>query len=164
MLQAFHRVANPILELLPRRPVELVAQFPVIVHFPPAISSPLASGHVDHKIPILLFVVDPRVLSIVSAGARGKAVDLPLRDEGRVGPDPRLIGVQIFERVLLLVLPLHVLLLVGNGIPPYVQQTIGPSTAANEEGTKVKAATILRDDEVDGLRFVVPRRGTREWV
>ncbi len=50
-------------------------------------------------------------------------------------PDPGLRRVELFESVLLLMFPFHVLLLVGHRIPPYVQESIGPGATANKEGT-----------------------------
>ena len=47
-------IADAVLEFLPGRPVKLVAQFAVVIHLPPAVSSPLTTSHVDHKVPVSL--------------------------------------------------------------------------------------------------------------
>ncbi len=87
----------------------------------------------------------------VPAGAHGEAVDFALGDEGRVRADPGVHGVEVFEGVLLLVLPFHVFLLVADGVPPDVEEAVGPCAAVDEEGAEVEAAAVLGDDEVDGV-------------
>jgi len=114
-------VADPILELLPRIPVQAVAELPVVVHLSPAIAAPLAASHVDKEIAIPLLVVYGNVIAPVAARARRKAVDLALVQESDMRSNPGLILVHVFESVLLLVFPLHVLLLVADRIPPDIQ-------------------------------------------
>ena len=43
-------------------------------------------------------------------------------------------GVEEFEGVLFFVLPFHVFLLVADGIPPNVEEAVGPCAAFDEEG------------------------------
>ncbi len=121
--EALPAIRGTILEPLPWVAIQLVAQFAIVVHFCPAIPSPFASCHVDHEIAILLMVVKSRVkVSILtSAGTRWKGVDLSLRDERRVRPDPWLCCVEILERVLFFVLPFHMFLLVADRVPPDIQ-------------------------------------------
>lgn len=158
------RIADPVLELLPRVPVQSVAQLSEVVHLAPAVPAPLAAGHVDKKVPVLFLVVDPGVIAGIATGTLGEAVDPALRDECHVRPDPRLVHVHVFERILLLVLPLHVLLLVANRIPPDVKQAVGPYTASDEERPEVEATAVLGDDQIDGLRLAVSHRGPRDRV
>ena len=91
--RSFPRRTQPVFELLPARPVQLVAQLAEIIHLAPAIAAPLAAGHVDDEIAVSLFVVDPRILAIVATSAFWEAVDLSLLDEGGVASDPGLMGV-----------------------------------------------------------------------
>ena len=114
-------VADPVLELLPRISVQAVAELPVVVHLSPAIAAPLAASHVDKEIAILLLVVYGNVIAPVAARAGRKAVDLALVQESDMRSNPGLILVHVFESVLLLVFPLHVLLLVTDRIPPDIQ-------------------------------------------
>ena len=112
--------------------------------------------------------MDAAVVSVLGAGAGREAVDLALRDEGRVRADPRLVDVEELQRVLLLVLPLHVLLLVADGVPPYVEKSVGPGGALDEEGAEIEAGAVLGHDEVDGLRFAVANGaagfGVKVWA
>ena len=64
----------------------------------------------------------------VSAATRPRwvGIDPSLRDEGCVRPDPWLRRVDEFEGILFFVLPFHVFLLVADGIPPDVEEAIGP--------------------------------------
>lgn len=119
-----------------------------MVHLAPAVAAPLAPGHVDHEVALVLLVVDAAV-GAVAAGARRERVDAALRDECHARPDPGLVGVEVLEAVLLLVLPFHVLLLVEDRVPPDVEKAVGPGGAADEKGTEVEAGAVLRDDQVD---------------
>lgn len=65
-------------------------------HLPPAVSPPLAAGHIDHEVAILLIVEDPWVVRGVRACAGGEGVDHPLRDECSSSADPGLICVEVF--------------------------------------------------------------------
>jgi hypothetical protein len=148
-------VADAVLELLPRVAVQTVAELAVVVHLSPAIAAPLATGHVHQKVPVLLRVVNVRVIALLAARARRKAHDLSLLDEGDVRPDPGLVLVHVLERVLLLVLPLHVLLLVADGVPPDVEQPVCPHTSPYHERAEVEAAAVLRYDHVDRVNIAV---------
>lgn len=142
-------------EQFPRISVQHVAELTIVVHLPPAVTTPFASSHVDKEVPLLLVVVDLLVGAIRIAGVRWEGVALALLDERSVGPNPRLIVVQVLQRVLLLMLPLHMLLLIANRVPPDIQKTIGPSTTPDEEGAEVESAAVLRDDHVDGRSLAV---------
>ena len=162
--KAFPPRAQAILELLPPRSVQLVAQLAIVVHFTPTVSSPFTSGHVDHKIPVLFLVVESRIFAILTAGPGGEAVNHPLLNECSVRADPGLVGIQMFQCVLLFVLPFHVLLLVSDGVPPNVQQAVGPSASAQEKGAEVKAAAVLWYDQVDRVNFAISNSGSRYFV
>jgi hypothetical protein len=60
-----------------------------------------------------------------------------------------------------------VFLFVANGVPPYIEETISPCTALNEEGSEVETGTVLGNDEVDGFGFAVTdgakRVGVKVW-
>ena len=114
-------VADPVLEFLPRIAVQTIAELPVVVHLSPAIAAPLAASHVDKEIAISLLVVYGNVVALVAARAGRKAVDLALVQESDMRSNPGLVLVHVFESVLLLVFPLHVLLLVADRIPPDIQ-------------------------------------------
>lgn len=122
-------------ESLPPRPIQVIAQLPEIVHLTPTIPAPLTARHINHKIPVLLVVVDSGIVSVFRTCSFGETVDFALRDESCVRSDPRLVDVKKFEGVLLFVLPFHVLLLVTNWVPPYVQKTVSPGAAADEKGS-----------------------------
>ena len=66
-------------------------------------------------------------------------------------PYPRLVDVEMLHCVLFFVFPLHMLLLVADGVPPDVEETVCPNAAMNEEGAEIETSTILRYDEVDGV-------------
>ena len=68
-----------------------------------------------------------------------------------MGPDPWLMDVKMFHCVLFLVFPLHMLLLIADGVPPDVEETIRPNATVNEEGAKVEPSAILRYDKIDGI-------------
>lgn len=114
-------VADPILELLPRISVQAVAELPVVVHLSPAIAAPLAASHVNKEIAVPLLVVYGNVVALIAARAGRKAVDLALVQESDMRSNPGLVLIHIFEGVLLLVFPLHVLLFVADRIPPDIQ-------------------------------------------
>lgn len=78
--------------------------------------------------------------------------------------DPGLVGVDVLEGVLFFMLPLHVALFVEDGVPPDVEEAVGPGAALDEERAKVEAAAILRDDEVYGGWVVVAGWGGGYWV
>ncbi len=140
-----------LLEQLPGVAVEPVAELTVVVHFAPAVTAPFTASHVDHEVTVRLVVVETRQVGTgaVAAGSGREAVNHALRQEASVLTDPRVALVHGLEGVLLLVLPGHVLLLIGHRIPPNVQQALGPGTAANEKGAQIKARAILREQQVD---------------
>ena len=84
LLHRPHLSTYRILELLPPRTVQLVAQFTEVIHFTPAVTTPFTPSHINDKVPICLLVMETRVLPIVSTGTGGKTVDLSLRNEGSV--------------------------------------------------------------------------------
>ena len=47
------------------------------------------------------------------------------------------------------------LLLVANGVPPDVEETIRPNAAMNEEGAKVEPSAILWYDKVNRVGTAV---------
>ena len=100
----------------------------------------------------------------LTARARRKTVDLALRDKRHVRANPGLVVVEVFEGVLFLVLPLHVALFVVHGVPPDVEDAVGPVGAADEEGAEVEAAAVLGDDHVDGGGEIVADGGAGGWV
>jgi len=100
----------------------------------------------------------------LTARAWRETVDLALRNERHVWADPGLVVVEVFKGILFLVLPLHVALFVVHGIPPDVEDAVGPIGAADEEGAEVEATAVLRDDHVDGGGEVVADRGAGSWV
>lgn len=146
---------DPILELLPPRTIQMIAQLSIIVHFRPAIPTPFAAGHVDHKVTIALLVMNVLVVAFVTAGTGRKTVDHALRHKGEMRARPGLIGVNVLESVLFFVLPLHVLLFVADGIPPDVHQAVGPGGAADEEGAEIETAAILWNQDVDRGSFTI---------
>lgn len=101
----------------------------------------------------------PLVLAVLAAGAHREAIDLPLRYESCVAPDPRLVDVQMFQRILLLVLPLHVFLLIPYRIPPDIEKAVRPRAATDEERSKIESGTILRYDQINRRRFAIADRG-----
>ena len=115
------RIANPILKLLPRIAIESVAELTVAVHFSPTISTPFTTCHVDKEIAVRSLIVNLRIFPIFATGTRRKAVDLALWNKCDMRSNPGLIHVQVLERILLFVLPIHVFLFVADGIPPDVQ-------------------------------------------
>src|ERR1700722_14851073 len=134
-----------LLEALPPRAIQIVAQLTIIVHLTPAISSPLTAGHIDEEIPLFLMIMDIGIVSIVAASAGREGIYFSLWDECCVWSNPGVRGVEEFESVLLFVLPFHVFLLVADGVPPDVEEAVGPCTAFDEEGAKVEAAAVLGD-------------------
>jgi hypothetical protein len=142
-------------ESLPPRPIQVIAQLSEIVHLTPTIPAPLTARHINHKIPVLLVVVDSGIVSVFRTCSFRETVDFALRDESCVRSDPRLVDVEKFEGVLLFVLPFHVLLLVTNWVPPYVQKTVSPGAAADEKGSQVETTTVLGYYEVDGASFAI---------
>jgi hypothetical protein len=153
-----------LLEALPPRAIKIVAQLAIIVHLAPAIASPFAASHVHQEISFLLIIMDIRIVSIIAASAGREGVYFSLRDECRVWPDPGVRGVEEFEGVLFFVFPFHVFLLVADGVPPDVEEAVGPGAAFNEEGAEVEAAAVLGDDEVDGGLFAVADWGAGDGV
>lgn len=173
-LVALPPLANPILELLPQTAIQPVTKLAEIVHLTPAIASPLATRHIDEEVALALLVMhtlDAALLrfvrglersasasgeaAVVAASALRESVDAALRDESSVGADPGLVGVDVFEGVLFFVLPLHVALFVEDGVPPDVEQAVGPGAAADEERAEIEAAAVLGYDQVDALREAV---------
>lgn len=82
-----------LLETFPQRAVEIVAQLPIVVHFSPAVPSPLTSGHIHQEVTILLIIVNIRVVTVLRTCTWRERVDLPLRDESRVRSNPGLMYV-----------------------------------------------------------------------
>lgn len=101
---------------------------------------------------------------VLAACAFGEAVDFSLRYECSMRPYPGLVDVKMLHSILLLVLPLHVFLLVANGIPPNIQKPIRPCTPVDEEGPQIEASTILRDDKIDRTDFSIPIGRTSLFV
>ena len=93
-----------------------------------------------------------------STSTRREAVNLALGDERCVRSYPRLIDIEMLKSVLFLMLPLHVFLFIAYWIPPDVKQTVCPSASTDEERAQIEAPAILRDDEINGLRFIVACR------
>lgn len=156
------QIAYAVFELLPWRTVEVVAQLSIVVDLAPAISPPFTSGHVHHEVPVALVVVDARI--VLPTGTRWKRICLPLVQEGRVWSYPGLADVQVFERVLLFMLPLHVSLFVVHRIPPDVKKPVGPLRAAYEEGAEVEAGAILMHKHVYRIWIAIANSGPRYFV
>ena len=100
-------------------------------------------------------VVDLRIVALFATRARREAVDAPLIYEGHIRAHPWLALVHMLERILLHVLPLHVLLLVGDGIPPDVEQAIRVFASSHKERSEAETAAVLGDNEVDGFGLAV---------
>jgi hypothetical protein len=155
------RLAEPVTHSFSPSPVHAITQLAILIHLGPAVSPPLAARHVDHEIAVLLIIVDLRIqallalLTILCTRPRREGVDLPLLDESDVRSNPGLVGVDVFQRVLFLVLPFHVFLLVEHGVPPDIEQAVDERGVLDEEGAQVEARTVLWDDEVDGVGVVV---------
>ena len=147
-----------LLEPFPGVPVEVVAELAVVVHLAPAVTAPLTAGHVNEKVAVSLVVVEARVegLLLVRAGTRGETVDESLRHEARMAPDPGLGLVQLLQGVLFLMRPVHVFLLVHNGVPPHVQELVRPGAPPHEERAEVEARAVLGKDKVHGVDVPVP--------
>lgn len=144
-----------LLKPLPQGPVQVVAELAVVVHLAPTIATPFAAGHIHEEVAVVLVVVEASVVAVLGASALRETVDHALGQEAHVLADPGLCRVELLQSVLLLVFPLHVLLLVGDGVPPHVQQAVRPLTLANEEGAQVEAGAVLRQDEVDRARLAI---------
>ena len=56
------------------------------------------------------------------------------------------------------------LLFIENGVPPDVEEAIGPGGAPEEERAEIEAGAVLWDDEVDGGGFVVPSGRKRDGI
>ena len=78
--------------------------------------------------------MDIGIISIFAASAGRERAYFSLTDECCVRPDPGVRGVEEFKGVLFLVLPFHVFLLVADGVPPDVEEAVGPCAAFDEEG------------------------------
>jgi hypothetical protein len=141
-------IGQRILKLLPDRAIEPVAQLPIPIDLRPAVTPPIASRHIDDEITVFLLVMRPQIRAIAARTGRER-IDPSLRHECCVGAHPRLVRVQVFERVLLLVLPFHVFLLVEDGVPPHIEQSVGPFRAPEEERAEIKATAVLGHNEVD---------------
>lgn len=149
-----------LLEAFPRIAVQIIAELAIVVHLTPAIATPFAAGHVDEEVSVLLVVVNTSVVSVLGASARRESVDHALREEGRVFADPWLRFVELLQSVLLLVFPLHMLLLVGDGIPPDIQHAISPIASLYKEGTKIEARAVLGEYQVDRFRLSIANRAS----
>lgn len=113
-------VCEEVLEFLPSRAVQPIAQLAVPVYLGPAVSPPFASSQADQEIALTFLIMYVRIVA-VAAGARWVRAESSLRHERHTIADPRVVGVQMLKAVLLLVLPLKVALLVKHGIPPNVE-------------------------------------------
>jgi len=82
--------------LLPPTRVKPLAESAVVSHLSPTITTPLAAGHVDDKITVLLIVKDSLIIGGIGAGPGRKRVDHSLGDKGGSSTDPWLTGVEIF--------------------------------------------------------------------
>lgn len=124
-----------LLEPLPRVSVEPVTELAVVVHLAPTVAAPFAACQADQEITLILLIVDVLVLgtAVRVAGSRWETVDLALMQEAHVLANPRLRLVKLIQRILLLVLPLHMLLLVCNRVPPHVEESVGPVATSHEE-------------------------------
>lgn len=149
---------NLLLEQLPWVAVQQVAQLAIVVHLSPAIASPFAACHVDKEVTALSVIVNLRIVTVAIAGVRWEGVCFALFDESCVRPDPWLGSVHELQGILLLVLPFHVLLLVGYRVPPNVEQAVGPWAALHEEGAEVEATAVLRHYQVDRLGLSIADR------
>lgn len=148
-----------LLEKLPPGSVQLVAELAVVVDLSPAVATPFTASHVDHKITVFRIIVDHLVNAVVVASIWRERVDLTLLNECRVWSDPWVNGIEILERILLLVLPLHVFLLVAYWVPPDIQKAISPCATLDEERAKVESAAVLRHNHVNrGLLSITNRR------
>lgn len=96
-------------------------------------------------------VMYPGVLSVLATSAHWEAIDLPLWNESGMRPDPRLIGIQMLQCILLLMFPFHMLLFVADRIPPDVQETISEDAAMSEERAQVEASAVLGYDKIDRI-------------
>lgn len=70
-------------------------------------------------------------------------------------PYPWLVDVKMLHCVLFFVFPFHMLLLVADGVPPDVEETIGPNATMDEEGAEIESSTVLRYDEVNRVGMAV---------
>jgi len=50
-------------------------------------------------------------------------------------------------------------LLVGDGVPPDVEQAVEPDAAAHEKGAEVEAGAVLGEEEVDGVDVAITGGG-----
>lgn len=110
----------------------------------------------------MLVIVDTAI--VLTARTLRETTHLALWHKSCVGAYPRLAGIEVLESVLLLVLPLHVSLFILYGIPPDIEEAVGPSGAAHEEGAEVEAGAVLGDNHVDAGREVVADRGGGDSV
>ena len=101
--------------------------------------------------------MDLGIVAIFAACTGREAINLSLCNECRIWSYPWLACIQMFEGVLFLVFPFHMLLLVAHRIPPDVEQAICPVASADEEGAEVEAAAVLRDNEINGFGFIITR-------
>lgn len=161
---SLEEIADCILEFLPRIPVESVAKLAVPVHLAPAVAAPFASSHVDEEISFLFVVVNVRIVALLSASAWWEGVDLALLDERNVRPYPRLVLVHVLQSILLFVLPLHVLLLVADRVPPDVHQPVGPDASPHKERAQVETAAVLRNNHVDRVHLSVTYGRSCHWI
>lgn len=68
------------------------------------------------------------------------------------------------QRILLLVFPLHVLLFITYRVPPDIQQPLAPLAPSNQEGSKIEAAAVLGNNQVDALRAVVANGAVADFI
>lgn len=137
-----------------------------MVHFAPTVSAPFATSHVDNKVTLVLIIMETSVIlsRAVATRGRGEAVDFSLRQKASVLSHPSMILVKGLQSVLLLVLPSHVLLLVGHWIPPDIQEAFGPGAATHEERSQVEARAVLRQKQVHRVDVAVPHWARCEFV
>lgn len=62
---------------------------------------------------------------------------------------PWLVNVEVLKTGLFLAVPVHVALLVHDGVPPDIKKAIGPGAAPDEEAAKVEATAVLGNDHID---------------
>jgi hypothetical protein len=82
--------------LSPPSGVQALAHFPVASHLAPAVTAPLASGHIDDEVPVLFAVEDAGIVGGFGTGAGREGIDHTLGNESSSGSDPGLMSVEVF--------------------------------------------------------------------
>lgn len=158
ILNLLPQSGHPVLKPSPQTSVKPLANLFILVHFTPAVSSPLTACHVDEKVSVLFVVMDLWVVTLLTTRTRWKAVHFALVDEGQIRTHPRLVTIHVLERVLLHVLPLHVHLFISDRVPPDIEQSVYILASTYEKGSQTETATVLGYDEFDGFRVTVTNR------